>query len=193
MSTERNSYHWIQAELDKLDPYKDYEKIYQLTNTFGLSDFVNNLIYALTFPNFVVTPQGAMAVWREDGGKVRGRGCHRVEKTENNNTLWWYYGPSHPKTQQSVNNINKVHAYWEKQYPGCFSYNEDYIYTAAFSAVLMHRFRIRLGLSGLSKKEQIANHLFWRDMSMLFKYAGPDYSFVKRSKTNQEKVRSKVI
>ncbi|CZR64348.1 uncharacterized protein PAC_14246 [Phialocephala subalpina] len=173
-ANEHKSYHWIREEVAKLDPYKDYAMIYRLTNTYGLSDFINNLMYSLTFPNFVVTPQGAQAVWREDGGKVRGKGCQRVEKTENNNTVWWYYGPTHPKTQKSVARINELHQYWEKQYPGNFSHNSDYVYTAAFSAVLMHRFRLRLGLSGISEKEKIANHLFWQEMCKYFKAAGPD-------------------
>ncbi|TKA76077.1 hypothetical protein B0A49_03006 [Cryomyces minteri] len=171
---ERRSRHWIQEKVAKLDPYKDYELIYRLTNTFGLSDFVNNLVYALTFPNFVVTPQGAEVVWRKDGGKVRGKGSNRVEQTENNNMLWWYYGPSNVKTQKAVDRLNSLHEYWEKQYPGNFSGNTDFVYTAAFSAVLMHRLRLRLGLSGISEKEQIASHLFWQGMCKLFKKAGPD-------------------
>ncbi|KAH6679111.1 hypothetical protein B0J14DRAFT_580030 [Halenospora varia] len=174
MSTERKSYHWIRDEVAKLDPYKDYEMIYRLTNTYGLSDFINNLVYALTFPNFVVTPQGAQAVWRSDGGKVRGKASNRVEQTENNNTIWWYYGPTHPKTLKSVKKLNSLHEYWEKQYPGNFSHNDDFIYTAAFSVVLMHRLRLRLGLSGIGEKEKIASHLFWQEMCKLFKAAGPD-------------------
>jgi len=88
--------------------------------------------------------------------------------------LWWYYGPSHYKTQKAVERLNNLHGYWEKQYPGRFAGNVDYVYTAAFSAVLMHRLRLRLGLPGISEKEQIASHLFWQDMCKLFKRAGPD-------------------
>lgn len=172
--SQRHSRHWIRDEVAKLDPYKDYELIYRLTNTFGPNDFINNLVYALTFPNFIVTPQGAEVVWRKDGGKVRGKACNRVEQTENNNALWWYYGPSHIKTQKAVEKLNGLHGYWEKQYPGNFSGNVDFVYTATFSAVLTHRLRLRLGLSGINEKEQIASHLFWRDMCKLFKRAGPD-------------------
>jgi hypothetical protein len=171
---QRQSRHWIREEVAKLDPYKDYELIYRLTNTFGLNDFINNLVYALTFPNFVVTPHGAEVIWRKDGGKVRRKASNRVEQTENNNALWWYYGPSHVKTQKAVERLNALHGYWEKQYPGNFAGNLDSVYTAAFSAVLMHRLRLRLGLSGISEKEQIASHLFWQEMCKLFKRAGPD-------------------
>lgn len=82
---------------------------------------------------------------------------------------------SHRKTQKAIQRINDLHAYWEKHYPGYFSDNEDYIYTSAFSAVLMHRLRLRLGLSGLSEKERVASHrFFWQGISKYFKSAGPD-------------------
>jgi len=145
-----------------------YELIWRLVSSYRLGDFMNNLIYALTFPNFVVTPQGARTVWREDGGKVLRRPTARVEDTENNNAIWWYYGPSDPRTQKAIEGINNLHVRWAKQYPGSFADNADYIYTLAFSAILMHRLRLRLGLSGFSEKEKIAAHHFWRDMSHFF-------------------------
>jgi hypothetical protein len=52
--------------------------------------------------------------------------------------------------------------------PGRFSYNDDYVYVCAFSAITMHRLRLRMGLPGISDKEQIAAHLFWGEMCKLF-------------------------
>ena len=161
-------YHWIAREIDKLDPEVDYEKIWRLATSYHLGDFMNNMIYSLTFPNFIVTPHGAKVVWREDGGKVLNKATQRVEETENNNATWWWYGPSDPRAQKSIAGINALHAKWAKQYPGAFSFNEDYIYTLAFSAILMHRLRLRLRLSGFSEKEKIAAHHFWRDASKYF-------------------------
>lgn len=161
-------YHWIQREIQKLDPEADYEIIWRLMTSYHLSDFMNNLIYGLTFPNFIVTKWGAEVVWREDGGKVVHKATMRVEETENNNMTWWYYGPSDVRTKKSVDDINRRHDYWASKYPGNFAYNDDYIYTLAFSAVLMHRLRLRLGLSGFSHNEKVAAHHFWRDMTGLF-------------------------
>lgn len=62
MAMQQKPYWWIQKEIEGLDPYTDYEKIYRLTSSYDLTDFLNNLVYALTFPNFVVTPHGARAV-----------------------------------------------------------------------------------------------------------------------------------
>ena len=55
---------WIQAKIQSLDPSKDYIEIWRLSNSYGLNDFMQNFIYALTFPNFVVTDWGSRAVWR---------------------------------------------------------------------------------------------------------------------------------
>ncbi|KAF2801273.1 uncharacterized protein BDZ99DRAFT_469788 [Mytilinidion resinicola] len=168
MTTPKKSYHWIQKRIESLDPYVDYEEIYRLSASYGGNDFVNSLIYALVFPNFVVTEHGARAVWREDGGKVFAAATARVEETATSNDTWWYYGPSDPRTQKSVEKINKRHEYWAKQYPGDFSHNEDYVYTLAFSAIFMHRLRLRLGLSGVSEKVKIASYIFMSEMAKLF-------------------------
>lgn len=129
---------------------------------------MQNLIYAITFPNFVVTEWGSEAVWREDGGKVISRSTHRVEQTGSANALWWYYGPHDERTKSSVESINRLHAHWAKKFPGNFSHQSDYIYVCAFTAVTIHRLMLQMGLPGISPKEQVAAHLFWREMSKLF-------------------------
>lgn len=159
---------WIADKIESLDPYKDYIEIWRLSSSYRLNDFMQNFIYALTFPNFIVTDWGSKAVWREDGGKVLHQSTSRVEQTGSANALWWFYGPNDERTLKSIESINKLHAYWAKKYPGAFSYNEDYIYTLAFSATTMHRLKLKMGAPGISEKEKIAAHLFWRDMSKLF-------------------------
>ncbi|KAL2070156.1 hypothetical protein VTL71DRAFT_13182 [Oculimacula yallundae] len=163
---------WIAKELSSLDPYTDYEKIFRISTSYGGNDFINSLIYALIFPNFIVTEHGARVVWRNDGGKVLNTATARVEHTELANDTWWYYGPSNIRTQKSVEAINRLHARWAKQYPGAFSHNEDYIYTLAFSAIFMHRLRLRMGLSGFSEKVKIASHIFMGEMVPLFRAEG---------------------
>jgi hypothetical protein len=160
---------WIRAEIESLNPATDYVRIWQLSSCYGSDEFMQNLIYALTFPNFVVTEWGSTAVWREDGGKVVERSSSRVEQTQNANALWWWYGPHDERTKKSVEGINNLHAYWAKKYPGAFAYNDDYIYVCAFTAVTMHRLRLQMGLPGISEKEKIAAHKFWEEMSKLFR------------------------
>ncbi|RGP72629.1 trans-anethole oxidase [Fusarium longipes] len=161
-------YHWISEAIQGLDPETDYEIMWRLMACYRSSDFMNNMIYALTFPNFIITTHGCETVWRSDGGKVVKQGAQRVEDTENYNMTWWHYGPSDKRCRDAVDRINKLHASLARQYPGNFSFNEDFVYVTTFSAVLMHRLRLRLGLSGFTEKEKIAAHHFWRDMTPLF-------------------------
>ncbi|KAK5447983.1 hypothetical protein LTS15_009482 [Exophiala xenobiotica] len=168
MEPTAQGYRWMNNAISKLDPEKDYETIWRIMTGYKANDFMNNLIYALTFPNFVVTENGARAVWREDGGKVLNKAILREEETDHTNATWWYYGPSDERCVKAISKINDLHARWAKVYPGDFSDNTDYIYTLAFSAVLMHRLRERMHLSGFSEKEKIAAHHFWRDMSYHF-------------------------
>ncbi|KAI8228646.1 hypothetical protein K4K54_002083 [Colletotrichum sp. SAR 10_86] len=168
----QDGYKWIAKAVDSLDPETDYELIWRLTSSYHLSDFANNLIYTLTFPNFVVSSHGSTPVWRSDGGKVVHKASDRVDRTEHYNMAWWYYGPSDQRCRDAVERINQLHAGLASRYPDTFTHNEDYVYTLTFSAVLMHRLRLRLGLSGFTEKQKIAAHHFWRDMMPLFKLEG---------------------
>ena len=161
---DQSKRHWITEAIESLDPEKDYELMYRLMSCYRSNDFMNNYTYALTFPNFIITPHGSEVVWRKDGGKVTHASTTRVEDTENYNMTWWYYGPSDPRCLQAIDRINKLHASFHDKYPGNFSHLDDYQYVATFSAVLMHRLRLRMGLPGFSEKEKIAAHHFWRDM-----------------------------
>ncbi|KAH7231708.1 uncharacterized protein BKA55DRAFT_680147 [Fusarium redolens] len=161
-------YHWISSAIESLDPETDYELMWRLMSCYRSSDFMNNMIYALTFPNFVITTHGAETVWRSDGGKVIKRGAQRVEDTENYNMTWWHYGPSDERCREAVRYINNLHASLARRYPGNFSDNDDFLYVMTFSTVLMHRLRLRLGLSGFTEKEKTVAHHFWRDMTPLF-------------------------
>jgi hypothetical protein len=159
---------WIRQEIESLDPHKDYVRIWQLCSGYGTNDFINNLMYTLTFPNFIVSDYGSEVVWRDDGGKVLHRAGSRMEQTQNANALWWWYGPHDERTRKAVDSINRLHAYWAGKYPGVFSHNVDYVYVFAYTAVAMHRLRLQMGAPGISEKEQVAAHKFWGEMSKLF-------------------------
>lgn len=62
MTAPKKPYKWIGKEIESLDPYTDYEKIFRLSASYGGNDFINNLIYTLIFPNFVVTEHGAETI-----------------------------------------------------------------------------------------------------------------------------------
>lgn len=165
MSTSRR---WIARRIEELDPETDYVEIWRLTSTYGLNDFALNLVYAHLFPHFYVPRHGAQPLWHKGDGKAVERATQRFEDTVRNNLVWWHYGPHHPKTQKSVEGINKLHAFHAKRYPGNFAHQDDYVYTLAFSAASLHRFNRILGLPGCNGKQKIAAHRFWQEMGRLF-------------------------
>ncbi|KAJ5557065.1 hypothetical protein N7494_000980 [Penicillium frequentans] len=166
---EKKPYKWVKNAIESSDPYKDYEKIWRLSIEFsGGGDFIQNLIYATTFSNFIASEWGSEVVWRNDGGKVLHRATDRVYETQYHNSVWWYHGPHHPETQKSVDTINKRHAYYAKTYPGVFSHTTDYTYVLCFTAISVHRLRLRLHLPGFTEKQKLAAHIFWKEMAQLF-------------------------
>jgi hypothetical protein len=159
---------WIAEEIERLDPETDYEVIWRLTSSYGLNEFALNLVYAHLFPHFYLPAHGSGPLWDGGDGKVVERALQRVEDTIRNNLLWWYHGPSHPRTQQSVAGINKLHAYHARKHPGAFAHQDDYVFTLAFSAASLHRFNLKVGLPGYTEKQKIAAHRFWQRMADLF-------------------------
>jgi hypothetical protein len=161
-------YKWIRKEIDTLDPVTDYERIWKLSSVYYVNDFIMDFIYAITFPNFIVGYHGAQAVLRDGKGKVYSEPNRRMDDTARHMLVWWENGPSAVATRRSVASLNNLHAHYATQYPGNFSHNDDYIYTLCYEAALMHRLRLKLGMAGLSEKEQQAAWEFWSRMATLF-------------------------
>lgn len=134
----------IAAEIERLDPATGYEAIWRLTSSYGLNDFALNFVYAHLFPHFYLPPHGSQPLWDGGDGKVIERALQRVEDTIRNNLMWWFHGPSHPKTRQSVAGVNKLHAYHARRHPGVFAHQNHYFFTLAFSAASLHRFNLKV-------------------------------------------------
>jgi hypothetical protein len=160
---------WIDAEIDRLDPAEDWAQMYRLMNAYRPNDFMLDLIYAHVFPHFMVPTHGAIPVWRNgEDAKVVNRASLRADTTSLHNMIWWHYGPDHPETKKSVDTINAIHAHYEERYPSTFQHHSDYVYVWCFSAVTMHRLRVKMGLPGLSDNEKIVVHRFWKELAPLF-------------------------
>ncbi|GMG51809.1 unnamed protein product [Aspergillus oryzae var. brunneus] len=163
------SYKWLSHEIQSSDPYSDYTKIWRLSIEYtGGGDFVQNLLYAYTFANFVATEWAPEIMWRNGSGKVLTQATDRVSETQCHFSTWWYYGPHHPETRKSIDTINKRHKGHAKSYPGHFSYESDYTYVICFTAISVDRLRTKLQLSRFTEKQKIAAYLFWKVMSRLF-------------------------
>jgi hypothetical protein len=162
---------WIARKIASLDPHRDYAEMWRLMSTYRAGDAFMDLIYSITFPNFVLPNHGALAVLRSGTGKVHRFGERRMDDTARHILIWSEFGPDHELTHRSVEALNSLHAYWAKKYPGSFSHNEDYLYTLCYEATLFHRLLRRVGLPGFSEKEQAAAWEFWRRMAPLFRNA----------------------
>ncbi|GAB1203587.1 hypothetical protein APSETT445_002223 [Aspergillus pseudonomiae] len=162
-------YKWLRREIESLDPYKDYAKIWRLSIEYTSGgDFIQNLLYAYTFANFVATEWVSDVMWRNGSGRVLTQATDRVSETQCHFSTWWYYGPHHPETMKSIDAINKLHRGHAKSYPGHFSHKDDYIYVLCFTAISVDRVRTKLRLSGFTEKQKIAAYMFWKEMSRLF-------------------------
>jgi hypothetical protein len=160
---------WIAKRIAELDAQKDYAEILKLSVVYRANDTFLDLIYSITFPNFVVPNHGALAVLREGRGKVYRHNERRMDDTARHILIWSEFGPDHEYTKRSVESLNSLHAFWATKYPESFSHNEDYLYTLCFEAVLFHRLSRRVGRKGLSEHEAIATWEFWRRMAKLFR------------------------
>jgi len=161
-------YKWIRKEIEHLDPATDYERIWELSSVYYINDIIVNFVYAMTFPYFMVGYHGVQTVLRDGRGKIYTDPNRRMDDTARHMLVWWENGPSDDKTRRSVASLNNMHAYYAKQYPGNFSHNDDYIYTLCYEAALMHRLRLKLGMPGISEREQRAAWEFWSRMATLF-------------------------
>ncbi len=174
MSDSKKPRKWIDKAIDALDPETDYAEIMRLSVTYRSTDTFMDLLYSITFPNFVVPNRGAIAVLREGKGKVFRHGEKRMDDTARHILIWNEFGPEHPNTRKSVEALNKLHAFWSQKYPGSFGHNEDYIYTLCYEATLFHRLMRRIGLRGLSEKEQVASWKFYSKLALLFRNGETD-------------------
>lgn len=159
---------WIAAEIATLDPRTDYQRIWELANVYYVNDFLMDYVYAFTFPRFLVTLRGTVAVLRGDEGKICTAPNRRMDDTSRHMLTWWENGPDHSATQRSVKSLNNLHGYYAKKFPGHFAFNEDYVYTLCYEGLMMHRLKLSLGMPGYDEKLRIATWEFWSRMAELF-------------------------
>lgn len=165
-------YKWIKREIESLDPEVDYEKIWRLSASYDVDDFVLNLGYALTLPTTLIPEHGVRTVWREGEGKILNKAISRANQTAQFIVILSWYGAGHPKSIKEVNRVNRLHEYWSEKYPSDFSRPEDYVVVVSLFATQKHQLLVRLGLRGLSEKQKIAAHHFWRDIYKLLRIPG---------------------
>lgn len=158
----KQGYRWILREIEKLDPYEDYELIWTLSTSYNYGDFILNVLYTLGMPNFTMPPETS-AMLTENTGKVIKMQQKRMIDTNQTFWQWFEYGPSHPNVRRSLTTVNQIHMALNKKYPGHYP-ARDFIYTCVWIGVALHRLKLALGLPAWTETQQIACHLYWKNL-----------------------------
>ncbi|WP_071795973.1 oxygenase MpaB family protein [Natronohydrobacter thiooxidans] len=160
---------WIAREIEKLDPYTDYAEIIRLAATYRSNDAFMDLIYSVTFPNFITGNHGSRSIVRNGKGKVVRHMERRMDDTSRHILIWTEYGPDHEYTKRSIDSLNQLHKFWSKHYPEGFEPVEDWQYVIAYEVTLFHRLLRRVGAKGFSEKEKIASYEFYKRIAPQFR------------------------
>jgi hypothetical protein len=162
---------WISKRIESLDPEVDYDEIWKLSTAYRPHDFMMNLVYAVTFPHFLIREVDAAPLYNDGNGKIFTKPDKRADDTSWKMQLWWHYGSRSEETRRNVESINKLHEYYAAKYPESFARPESYIYPLCYEAAGMHRLLRRVGLPGLSAVEKRAAVKFWTNMAQHFRIA----------------------
>jgi hypothetical protein len=161
-------YKWIAAEIERLDPETDYERIWALSATYWVDEFMMSFLYSVSFPNFMMPANGGRAVGRQGTGPLLTSPDKRQVDTVHHFWTWFEHGPSSTHTRASVAEVNAMHQGISRRYPGDFAHNDDFVYTLCYLGAGYHRIRVQVGLPGYTAKQQVATHRHWRAMAALF-------------------------
>lgn len=162
MSKTRRKRRWVDAEIAKLDPEVDYERIVKLIAEYKMNDFAMNLNYAIGFMSNTVPAGGSDVMYGT--GKAEQRPQTRYLDTVKVFWMWFFEGPSSPKVQESIKRINGYHEALYKQWPASFELDEDYIFSTCNLLVAADRMRDLVGVRRQPRNVQIAWYNFWRDV-----------------------------
>ena len=112
---------WIAARIDQLDPATDYDEIWKLSAAYRPTDFIMNLVYAVTFPHFFVRELDALPLIDNGDGKILKNSFRRSDDTSWKMQVWWHYGSHHDKTRENVESINKIHSHYAQRFGESFT------------------------------------------------------------------------
>lgn len=161
---------WVDAEIARLDPETDYERIVHLIANYKLNDFVMNLNYATGFMANTVPPGGSEAIYGT--GKAEQKPQTRYLDTVKFFWEWFFKGPSSPEVQASLKRLNRLHAHLYDKFPNSFRDNDEWLFTMANLACGADRMRDLVGAPRQPEYVQTAWHHFWRDIAA--QMTGPD-------------------
>ena len=105
---DKRGYHWVEREIEKLDPHTHYEQIWTLTTSYYYRDFILNVLYTLGMPAFTMAPKTS-SMLTDNTGQVINDQQFRLTETNHRFWQWFELGPSHPDVRRSLETVNKIH------------------------------------------------------------------------------------
>ena len=164
---DKSGYRWILREIELLDPYEDYELIWTLSTSYNYGDFILNVLYTMGMPNFTMPPETSFMLTNNTGKVLKSQ---QKRMSDTNATFWQWFelGPSHPDVRRSMESVNRIHMGLNKKYPGHYP-ARDFIYTCVWIGVALHRLKLSLGVPAFTEKQQIATHLYWKNLCGQFR------------------------
>jgi hypothetical protein len=153
----RPARRWIDHEVARLDPDKDYARIVDLVINWRDSDplFVH-LLYCFSFIRQVADPDMAAIVNRGGKGKLVTASARRANDTLHHFGLWWQHGLNSQITRDSVARMNAMHG----RFPIT---NEQFLYTLATVVLIADDIRRLVGLPPRPAREMAALVRFWQE------------------------------
>jgi hypothetical protein len=172
MSKRTKPRKWIQAELDRLDPDKDYDQMMKLNGLYRADEAFQDIIYSISMPNVAVTNHGALSLFKSDeSGKSIRYPEKRMDHTALHHLIWFEFGSDHEYTKASVDSLNRMHAIWAKRAPEAFEPEEDYNYALAYEISMIDRLSKRVGGPGVPEREKRAAYNFYTRIQSHFRHA----------------------
>ncbi|MBL1080182.1 hypothetical protein JK358_37885 [Nocardia sp. 2] len=165
MTTEKRGYKWIRAEIERLDPEVDSERIVRLTSCRYLpkSLLLVHLFYTVGFIRFAGPPVSAESVDRNGTGLLYDHGIRRADETMFHLFSWIDDGVSSPASIASLDYVRNWHSGVARNWPmpmHTFQHSAA-VFTLGFDRLLHHV----AGAPGLSDNERRAQIIHWRSVS----------------------------
>ncbi|AVH23727.1 hypothetical protein [Nocardia cyriacigeorgica] len=119
MTTEKRGFKWMRAEIERLDPEVDSERIVRLTGCRLLpkSLLVVHLFYTVGFIRFAGPPVSAESVDRDGTGMLYEHGFRRADETMFHLFSWIDDGVSSPTSLESLDYVRNWHSGVARNWP----------------------------------------------------------------------------
>jgi hypothetical protein len=177
MSEHRRGYKWIAAEIQRLHPVADADRIVALTiaRTAPPSMIATHLTYTLGFLRFCASPDQSIAVHRHGRGMIYTQGDRRADETSFHMSMWLDGSASPEQISASIARVRRKHEAIGRSWP---MPERAFVHGACAFALTPDLFLTRvLGAPGLSRNEKIAQVTRWCAISQQLGITGVPQSW----------------